>query len=210
MPAAAIEPRNKPRQTRSAATFDLALEAAARILETGGLAGFNTNAIAEKAGISIGSLYQYFPSKDAILAELIRQKRTAMLARMQAVAQNRQAIGLTAAIDALIEAGIEHQLKRPRLSRSLEYAEGLLPLDGETEKLKRGIVGAIAAVLATHGIAEPETSARDLAALTRGMIDSAGLFGETDAASLQGRVRRAVHGYLGLKSPRHPPSKSKP
>lgn len=53
------DPRKRPRQARSVATFEAILEAAARILE------INTNAVAELAGVSIGSLYQYFPSKDA-------------------------------------------------------------------------------------------------------------------------------------------------
>ncbi|WP_374632770.1 TetR/AcrR family transcriptional regulator [Ferrovibrio sp.] len=198
MPKPAINPRKRPRQTRSAATFDLVLEAAARILERGGLAAFNTNAIAEKAGISIGSLYQYFPTKEAILAELIRRKRNILLGHMQAAAQQGQSARLAPAIDALIDAGIAHQLSRPNLARSLEYAESLLPITTETETLKQQIVHAIASVLAAHGIADPALAARDLAALTRGMIDSAGLFGETDAASLRNRVRRAVFGYLGI------------
>ncbi|MGM7312118.1 TetR/AcrR family transcriptional regulator, partial [Acinetobacter baumannii] len=65
----------RPRQTRSVATFEAILEAAARILESLGFAGFNTNAVAELAGVSIGSLYQYFPSKDALIVELIRRER---------------------------------------------------------------------------------------------------------------------------------------
>ena len=64
--------------------------------------------------------------------------------------------------------------------------------------MKRAIVEAVAAALALHGVPDPETAARDLAALTRGMVDAAGLFGETDIASLEQRVRRAVHGCLGL------------
>ena len=59
------------------------LEAAARILETGGATGLNTNAIAQRAGVSVGSLYQYFPNKEAILAELIREKRGQLLDWMQ-------------------------------------------------------------------------------------------------------------------------------
>ncbi len=70
-------PRKRPRQARSFATFEAILEAAARILESLGFAGFNTNAVAELAGVSIGSLYQYFPSKEALIVELflIRRQR---------------------------------------------------------------------------------------------------------------------------------------
>jgi AcrR family transcriptional regulator len=49
------------------------VEAAARVFEEHGYAGANTNRIAERAGISIGSLYQYFPNKESILAVLLEQ-----------------------------------------------------------------------------------------------------------------------------------------
>jgi AcrR family transcriptional regulator len=61
-------PKKWPIQARARATVDAMLVAAAHILETRGLAAVNTNAIAERAGVSIGSLYQYFPNKTALLA----------------------------------------------------------------------------------------------------------------------------------------------
>ena len=65
------KPRKSPVQARSAATVDAILEAAARILESEGFEGYTTNAIAKRAGVSIGSLYQYFPNKDAVTAALV-------------------------------------------------------------------------------------------------------------------------------------------
>ena len=59
--------RRRPKQARSRATLDAILEAASQILERDGAAGFNTNVVAERAGVSIGTLYQYFPDKTAIL-----------------------------------------------------------------------------------------------------------------------------------------------
>jgi AcrR family transcriptional regulator len=59
--------RRKPRQARARATWDAIVEAAAQVLERDGLAGFNTTSVAERAGVSIGTLYQYFPDKQAIL-----------------------------------------------------------------------------------------------------------------------------------------------
>lgn len=180
------------------AMVETILEAAARILEVGGLAAFNTNAVADRAGVSVGSLYQYFPGKEALLTALIRRKRSELMAgieRERALASRKD---LPSVVDGFIRAAIVHQLDRPRLAASLEYAEAMLPIDMETETLKRAIVDAVASVLSLHGVRDPETAARDLAALTRGMVDSAGLFGETDMASLEHRVRRAVFGYLGL------------
>ena len=66
--------RRIPRQARAAETAETILEGAAQILEANGLAGFTTNAVAERAGVSIGTLYQYFADKNAILLALAKQQ----------------------------------------------------------------------------------------------------------------------------------------
>ena len=63
-------PRKTPRQPRARATVDAILVAAAHILKTQGFERATTNRIAERAGVSIGSLYQYFPNKQAVIAAL--------------------------------------------------------------------------------------------------------------------------------------------
>ena len=64
--------RNKPKQMRSKLMFDNILVASTRVLEEVSFEKFTTNRVAEAAGISIGSLYQYFPNKQSILIELER------------------------------------------------------------------------------------------------------------------------------------------
>jgi len=66
--------RKTPRQARAIATFEAVLDAAARILVAEGYAAASTNRIAEVAGVSIGSLYEYFPGKDAVFAQLRRRE----------------------------------------------------------------------------------------------------------------------------------------
>jgi len=66
--------RKNPGQARSRATVGELIEAAAQLLEAVGERGFNTNAVAERAGVSIGTLYQYFADKNAILLALARQQ----------------------------------------------------------------------------------------------------------------------------------------
>ena len=68
-----VFPRKLPKQARSKATVDAILIAAARVLVKEGFDHASTNRIAEVAGVSIGSLYQYFPSKDAIVAALMQK-----------------------------------------------------------------------------------------------------------------------------------------
>ena len=66
--------RKRPKQQRAKATVEAVLDAGARILVEVGYAKASTNLIAETAGISIGSLYEYFPGKEAIFAELRRRE----------------------------------------------------------------------------------------------------------------------------------------
>src|SRR5581483_874384 len=66
-------PRKKPKQERSQATVDAILVATARVLCETGYDRASTNRIALAAGVSVGSLYQYFPSKEALVAALVER-----------------------------------------------------------------------------------------------------------------------------------------
>jgi AcrR family transcriptional regulator len=73
-------PRKKAVQQRAQATIDAILRATAHILVTDGYDRASTNRIAVRAGVSIGSLYQYFPSKEALVAALMENHMAAMAA----------------------------------------------------------------------------------------------------------------------------------
>lgn len=78
-----LVPRREPRQRRAQLTVRAILQASTYILEREGWDGFTTNRVAERAGVNIGSLYQYFPNKGAILDALRRahvdESRSAMV-----------------------------------------------------------------------------------------------------------------------------------
>ena len=190
-----LEPRKRPHQQRSAATVDAILEAAARILECKGLDALTTNAVAELAGVSIGSVYQYFPGKASILVELIRRERLILLAGIDRIA-HASGDSLEGDIRALIQVAVAHQLRRPALARVLEYGEAELPLGPETAKLTDDLVRYLVNVLERHSVPKVMEAAHDLVALAKGMIDAAGIAGESDQRVLVGRVCRAALGYL--------------
>ena len=73
MAPAALSPRKSPRQERSRRTVARILDAAAHVFHEQGYSAATTNDIADEAGVSIGSLYQYFPNKDALLVALTQQ-----------------------------------------------------------------------------------------------------------------------------------------
>lgn len=197
MPETPIEPRKTPRQARSSETVRAILEAAARILETKGFDGYNTNAVAELAGVSIGSLYQYFPGKDALTAGLIQREKAQLL-------EDVTAIEITvprSALCAVIAACAAHQMRRPALARLLDFEEMRLPLHDQQSHAENSLTAALASILRLLPGPLPDrldTTAADCLAIIKGINDAAGERGETDMAGLEKRVKRAVFGYLGL------------
>jgi AcrR family transcriptional regulator len=78
---ATLKPRKRPGQLRARETVDRILDAAAHIFQTTGYAGTTTNHIASEATVSIGSLYQYYPNKDAIIVGLAERHIDAITAQ---------------------------------------------------------------------------------------------------------------------------------
>ncbi|MDO7213434.1 TetR/AcrR family transcriptional regulator [Acinetobacter nosocomialis] len=192
------DPRKRPRQARSVATFEAILEAAARILESLGFAGFNTNTVAELAGVSIGSLYQYFPSKDALIVELIRRERAKLSNRIVEAIQQHEAANLKEKLKLIIQAAVQHQLSRSQLARTLEFASELIGKDVEESELQHELETIISGLFVRSDISHAQTAAQDVIALSKGMINAAGITGESDLNHLQQRVEKAIFGYLDL------------
>jgi AcrR family transcriptional regulator len=191
-----LAPRKAPTQRRAAVTVEAILEAAARILETQGLEGYTTNAVAERAGVSIGSLYQYFPHRDALTAALIEQETAVLIARAREAARGATC---AAVLCDLIDAAVAHQMRRPALARVIDFEERRLPMGERNERVADVLQQIMIEALQlpdAPAVAEREQAAQDVLALAHGMIDAAGERGETDAHGLRLRVEVAVRGYL--------------
>jgi AcrR family transcriptional regulator len=78
------KPRKWPTQSRSRATFDALLDATARILEEHGWEELTTNGVAERAGASIGTLYEYFPDRETLVALLVDREARRILDALEA------------------------------------------------------------------------------------------------------------------------------
>ena len=187
-------PRKRPLQQRSRRTVELVLEAAAQVLEAGGLRGFNTNAVAARAGVSIGSLYQYFPGKDAVMAALVRHEAARFEAALGKALAAVEAAPLGRAVAALVAVAVAHQTARPNLARILDLEERRLGLEAEADAATRTTARRVAEFLASRGMADAEVAAGDLLHMTRGMIDGAL---PARRADLTARITRAALGYLG-------------
>ncbi|WP_250437606.1 TetR/AcrR family transcriptional regulator [Caballeronia sp. ATUFL_F2_KS9A] len=186
-------PRKAPAQSRSEATVASIVEAAAQVLESEGFEGFNTNAVARRAGVSIGSLYQYFPGKDALIVALIRRESARFYEDASVALTKRSG---KAALEYLIGASVRQQLQRPMLARLLDIAEGRPALRGEVAKGEMDALVETIVGRAAPRHPNPEVAAADLLAIVKGMVDAAGERGERDLDDLERRVRAAVLGYL--------------
>ncbi|MGG6295742.1 TetR/AcrR family transcriptional regulator [Leptolyngbya sp. AN02str] len=114
-----IIPRKLPQQDRSRLTVEAILEATTHILTEEGYDKANTNRIAERAGISIGSLYQYFPNKESLMAALMDQHSNEIAALVEAKLQNLFDVPPEVAIPELIRAVIAAHAIDPCLHQVL-------------------------------------------------------------------------------------------
>jgi AcrR family transcriptional regulator len=114
-----LSPRKRPQQQRSRVTIDTIFEATIQVLLANGLDGITTIQIADKAGVSVGSLYQYFPNKNALLAAIVRrhvgQVTDATIAACNSA--HGKTIGEMCAM--MMSAFVDAKTRRPEVSRAL-------------------------------------------------------------------------------------------
>lgn len=117
--------RRIPTQGRALATYEAILEASFQILDQEGEPRLNTNYIADRAGVSIGTLYQYFADRDAILAELGHRHAEAIRNRIAAiVSESPNDSDIRAIVRALMDGGRGKPETRMLLSETLIRVRG--------------------------------------------------------------------------------------
>jgi AcrR family transcriptional regulator len=114
-----VRPRKKPVQKRSQVTVDAIIEAAARSFVREGYASATTNRIAEVAGVSVGSLYEYFPNKASLLLALISRQIDDMASLMRSRLAAVKGAPLEEIVRALVRAVIEAHYQNVELNRLL-------------------------------------------------------------------------------------------
>ncbi len=124
--------RKKPNQDRAKATVEAILTATARVLIKDGYDGASTNRIAAAAGVSIGSLYQYFPSKEALVGTLLDRHMAEMVAVFEETVQRVAGAPLDVATCELVKAMIHAHAIDPKLHKI--FAEQL-PRHGRLQRI---------------------------------------------------------------------------
>jgi AcrR family transcriptional regulator len=201
----ALNPRKSPRQARALATNDAILEAAAHIVATGGLAAFNTNAVAQRAGVSIGSLYQYFPNKDALMVALIQRGQASQLETVAHAVRSAPANArLPEVVRLLVRAAMQHHLDNSLLATAIDHEEARLPIQDildhnlfEAGQLVRGLLQRHADEI---GPVNLDHATRTLPALVRAVTDAWANLSPSQLEVAEEESVRAVLGYLLLES----------
>lgn len=147
MSRTATSPRKRPRQARAQATVEAILEATAQLLSEVGYAKTTTNRIAERAGVSIGSLYEYFPNKDALLVALMEQVLDESFAAFAGTVERMRVAPLPAAARTIIDVLIESKRTRAPLIRALATSAPAGPRERFLRQWHRRACEAILLVL---------------------------------------------------------------
>lgn len=119
MPRKSTTPRKLPQQDRSKVTVEAILTATARILTSEGYDKATTNRIAELAGVSIGSLYQYFPSKEALVTSLAENHANTMMEIVESKLKDLFNAPIEVVIRELVRASITAHCVDPMLHKVL-------------------------------------------------------------------------------------------
>jgi AcrR family transcriptional regulator len=212
----ARRPQTNPRKTalqkRSRATVDALIEATARVLMKDGYDRTNTNKIAAVAGVSIGSLYQYFPSKEALVAAVI-ERHTEELSRVARDSFLKVVAGpIEIGARELVKAAIEGHRVDPKLHRVLSEE---VPRTGRLENVETVVRNAgvlLRSYLEAHrreiDIADLDLAVFILVTTVEALTHAAVLYRpdmlvEEKAEQFVDEVTGLVLRYLGTSSPRH-------
>ncbi|MBL8933012.1 MAG: TetR family transcriptional regulator [Archangium sp.] len=136
-----VTPRKEPSQRRSRELVDIILKATTRVLLKDGYEGCTTNRVAEAAGVSIGSVYQYFPNKESLVVRVMERHQEKLRAVLSEHLLTLQDATLQKAVKTLVRAMLDVHRVEPKLHRVL------------MEQVPR--IGALKALHAQHAAYEP-------------------------------------------------------
>ncbi len=166
-----LSPRKSPVQSRSAETVEAIFEGTIQVLLGLGSGRLTTTRVAARAGVSVGTLYQYFPNKQALLYALLDRHLNLVAEAVEQACAREHGCPLRAMMEALVNAYVGAKLRRADVSRALYkiWAE----LDGSELSLRAAARSraAVAAMLSTAPdlhLAEPDTKAGTLVSAMAG------------------------------------------
>ncbi|QRK14134.1 TetR/AcrR family transcriptional regulator [Archangium violaceum] len=158
-------PRKLPRQRRSRATVDAILQAAAQVLVEWGYEKATTARVAERSGVSVGSLYQYFPNKEALVAALLEKHAGELVAVAEAAFAGLKTASLEEGLKAIIRVGVDTHRISPALHKSLFEQVPRVGRMAEVMDTSRRLTELIEQFLRAHAHRLPRSRPPEVAAV---------------------------------------------
>lgn len=197
----AFEARKTPRQARSTATVEAIRTATVQVLLADGATRLTTTRVAARAGVSIGTMYQYYPHKQALLFAILEQKLDVVEAAVLAAAEKLAGHDLRAIAYGLAEAWLDAKMSDMEASRAIY---GIATGFDITARMAQGAarlrdaIGRLLATAPDARFADGDATAFMLLALLAGSTRAVLEHGASarDLACLRGELPRACHGYL--------------
>jgi AcrR family transcriptional regulator len=196
--------RKQPSQSRSAAIVDAILGATTRLLPLLGAEKVSTNRIAEVAGISVGSLYQYFQNRESILIRLIEKDLEANEKKFLHCLDSLKGAPLDKKIERVVEVGFEIFMDRRTLKRVLFPHAYRLKRVREVFEARNVLALALAELFNEHAsdlkMDNPKRSAYVLSHSVQGLLQMVIVLPEAQYSDdeLKAEIIRMIRGYLGL------------
>jgi AcrR family transcriptional regulator len=129
-PQVLLEPRKSPVQARSAASVDAILEATIQVLLDVGKQRLTTTRVASRAGVSVGTLYQYFPNKSALLKAALKRHMDEVTEAVELVCRQQEGHSLEQMVTALVTTFLEAKM------RDLKTSVGLYSVSSDVDGTK--------------------------------------------------------------------------
>jgi AcrR family transcriptional regulator len=207
--AVALRPRKSPVQARSAATIDALHVAAIQVLTRDGLSRCTTTRVAARAGISVGSLYQYYPNRDALLAAVLEQHLDEVAGAVEGACRAHQGKPVSDMASGLIAAFLAIKLRNPKESKALYAVAGERGGAALAGRMHGRMVAAITAMLESAPDAHFDNAAVTAAIALNAMVGPVRAFLEGRAppnfeAWLKGQLVRLLAAYLQTHEVRQP------
>ncbi len=195
--------RRTPRQQRSRVLVDAIIDAATRVLSDRGWADFTTNEVASVAGVSVGSLYQYFADK-LELVEMIRQRHLdALLAALSNSTQAHPLATLDDRVTQLIDGVVAVHSVNRALHRILLEEVPLVPRRDHDafEQRYQNLYRVVVETSTEHrDTARDDVAAQVLSAAVEGVVHAAARSGQLDSPALKSELVHLVCGFLRARN----------
>ncbi len=154
----ALEPRKTPVQARSTVTVEAIYEATFQVLLAVGPDRLTTTRVAERAGVSVGTLYQYFPNKQSLLLSVLEKHLDQVAGAVELACRRNHGQQLSTMIESIVEAFVDAKMKRYDISMALYATAVGVQERALVNKVGKRARAAMASMLATA----PNTKFADL------------------------------------------------